>query len=151
MSQFDKLLQLKSSETRLKVRKITMKSMDEYLSLPYRLEIIPDREEGGFTAWYPELPGCVTCADTMERLIANAEEAKRIWLEAALQEGLEIAEPTSEDVGGFSGNFKLHIPRSLHRSLSMHAKREGISMNQYCTYLLAKYDSITARSEKPVQ
>ncbi|MFR3431147.1 MAG: toxin-antitoxin system HicB family antitoxin [Holdemanella porci] len=26
----------------------------------------------------------------------------------------------------------------MHRFLSMHAKEEGISMNQYCLYLLAK-------------
>lgn len=41
----------------------------------------------------------------------------------------------------YSGQFKLRIPKSLHRSLSMHAKEEGISMNQYCLYLLAKNDA----------
>ena len=116
-----------------------MKSIDDYLSLTYRLEIIPDREEGGFTAWYPELPGCVTSAETMEGIIANAEEAKRVWLEAVLQDGVSISEPISVDTdGGFPGYFKLHLPKDLHRSLSMHAKRDGISLNQYCVYLLEK-------------
>lgn len=120
-----------------------MKTINEYLSLPYRLEIIPDREEGGYTAWYPELPGCVTCADTIEGVIANAEDAKRVWLEAALEEGAEIAEPvTEDDPADFSGQFKLHMPKSLHQSLFLHAKREGISMNQYCIYLLTKRDSL---------
>ncbi|MBQ9348781.1 MAG: type II toxin-antitoxin system HicB family antitoxin [Oscillibacter sp.] len=71
-----------------------MKTINDYLSLPYRLEILPDREEGGYTAWYPDLPGCVTCGETLERVAANAEDAKRAWLEAALREGLEIAEPS---------------------------------------------------------
>lgn len=71
-----------------------MKTINEYLSLPYRLEILPDREEGGYTAWYPDLPGCVACAETMERVKANAQDAKRAWLEAAIQESLEIAEPS---------------------------------------------------------
>ena len=67
-----------------------MKTIEEYMALPYRMEIIPDVEEGGFTAWYPDLPGCLTCAETMEEIIANAQDAKRAWLEAAMADGVEI-------------------------------------------------------------
>ena len=125
-----------------------MKSIDYYLSLPYRMEIIPDREEGGYTARYPDLPGCMTCAETIEELIANAEDAKKVWLSAALEDGIIIAEPQQDDdLHAYSGQFKLRIPRSLHKSLSVHAKQEGISMNQYCLYLLTKNDaSHTARN-----
>lgn len=119
-----------------------MRTLEEYMALPYRMEIVPDVEEGGFTAWYPDLPGCLTCADTMEGVIANAQDAKRAWLAAALEEGVAIAEPSQENATGqFSGQFKLRLPRSLHRSLSLHARQEGISMNQYCLYLLAKNDA----------
>nr|WP_242953521.1 toxin-antitoxin system HicB family antitoxin [Enterocloster citroniae] len=38
----------------------------------------------------------------------------------------------------YSGQFKLRLPKSLHRQLTQHSKREGVSMNQYCVYLLAK-------------
>ena len=119
-----------------------MKTLDYYLSLPYRMEIIPDMEEGGYTAKFPELPGCLTCAETIEELIRSASDAKRVWLTAALEDGIEIAEPQKEsDLLEYSGQFKLRIPRSLHRSLSVHAKEEGISMNQYCLYLLTKNDA----------
>ena len=118
------------------------KTLDDYLSLPYRLEIVPDTEEGGYGARWPELPGCITNAETIEEVIRNAEDAKRAWLEAALEEGIEIAEPEREaDLAAYSGQFKLRIPKSLHRSLSVHARQEGISMNQYCLYLLAKNDA----------
>lgn len=116
-----------------------MKDLNYYLALPYRLEIVPDPEEGGYAARYPELPGCITCADTMDALIANAQDAKQAWLEAALEQGLPIQEPSrTED---YSGQFKLRIPKSLHRALAEHSRAEGISMNQYCLYLLSKYDS----------
>ncbi len=115
-----------------------MKTLEYYLKLPYRLEIVPDAEEGGYTASYPDLPGCVTCADTVADLIACAEDAKRAWLEAALAENLPIHEPEEEtDISAYSGQFKLRLPKSLHRSLSANAKKEGISMNQYCVYLLS--------------
>lgn len=117
-----------------------MKTLNEYLALPYRMEIVEDIEEGGYVVSFPELPGCITCGDNMENAIANAIDAKKVWLQAALEEGIEIDEPDS--LNNYSGQFKIRIPKSLHRSLSEHSKREGISMNQYCLYLLAKNDAI---------
>ena len=108
-----------------------MKNLDYYMSLPYRLEIIPDIEEGGYAARYPDLPGCITCAETMEEIIENALDAKRIWLEAAINDNTIIPEP-ADNLSGYSGQFKLRMPKSLHKSLAVHAKEEGISMNQYC-------------------
>ena len=119
-----------------------MKTLNEYLALPYRMEIVEDRDEGGFVASYPDLPGCITCGETVEAAVANARDAKRAWLEAALEDGITIQEP--DDLERYSGQFKLRIPKSLHRSLSEHAKREGVSMNQYCVYLLSKNDAATA-------
>lgn len=122
-----------------------MKTIDYYMQLPYKLEIIPDVEEGGYAARYPELPGCLTCAETLEALICNAEDAKRCWLEACLEEGQSIPEPLVED--SYSGQFKLRIPKTLHKSLAEHAREEGISMNQYCLYLLSKNDAMYGHME----
>ena len=120
-----------------------MTKLEELMKRPYKLELIEDPDEGGFVASYPDLPGCITCGETVASTIENALDAKRAWLEAALEEGIEIHEPDSlED---YSGQFKLRIPRSLHRSLAEHSKQEGISMNQYCLYLLAKNDAAFSR------
>jgi predicted RNase H-like HicB family nuclease len=107
-----------------------MKTVEYYMSLPYRMEIIPDVKEGGYTAWYPDLPGCLTCSETVEGIVANALDAKRVWIEAAIEDGMEIPDPSEEaDISEYSGQFKLRMPKSLHRSLSVNAKKEGISMN----------------------
>ena len=111
-----------------------MKTLNEYLAMPYRIEIVEDREEGGFVVSFPELPGCITCGETLETAVANAQDAKKAWLEAALADGVEK----------YSGQFKLRMPRSLHRALAEHSQQEGISMNQYCVYLLAKNDALHA-------
>ena len=116
-----------------------MKTLNEYLALPYRMELVKDPEEGGFVVSFPDLPGCITCGETLEVAVANAADAKRAWLEAALEDGLPIREP--DDLGNYSGQFKLRIPKSLHRSLAEHARQEGISMNQYCVYLLSRNDA----------
>ena len=70
-----------------------MKNIEYYLKLPYHLEIMPDIYEGGYVASYPELPGCLTCADTLEEVITNALDAKKAWIETALEDGDTIQEP----------------------------------------------------------
>ena len=113
-----------------------MKTLEEYMKLPYKLEIVPDTEESGFIASYPELPGCITCSETIEDAVANAEDAKKAWFSAAIEDNIEIAKPESTE--SYSGQFKLRLPKTLHKTLAEDSKREGVSMNQYCVYLLAK-------------
>lgn len=117
-----------------------MKTLNEYMALPYKMEIVEDKEEGGFVVSFPDLPGCITCGETVESAVANAMDAKKAWLEAALEEGLTIHDPDS--IEDYSGQFKLRIPKSLHRLLAEHSKKEGISMNQYCLYLLSRNDAV---------
>ena len=100
-----------------------MKTLNEYLALPYRMEIVEDREEGGYVVSYPDLPGCLTCGETIESAVENARDAKRVWLEAALEEGVSI--PMPDSLEDYSGQFKLRLPRSLHRALAEHSLRAG--------------------------
>ena len=117
-----------------------MKSVDYYMNLSYRLEIIPDLEEGGYVGFFPELKGCITCADTLEELIVNLMDAKHAWVESMLEMNMEIPEP--ESFTEYSGQFKLRLPKSLHKQLAENSRREGISMNQYCVYLLSRNDAL---------
>lgn len=120
-----------------------MRTIEDYMAMPYRMEIVEDSDEGGFVASYPDLPGCISCGETVEAAAANAQDAKRAWLEAAMEDGIVIREPDSLD--DYSGQFKLRIPKSLHRSLAEHSQREGISMNQYCVYLLSRNDAVYSK------
>lgn len=112
-----------------------MKTLEEYLKMPYKLEIIPDTDEGGFAASYPELPGCITCGKTIQEAVFNAEDAKKEWLIAAIENGTQINE---SGIDMYSGQFKLRLPKTLHKTLAENSKKEGVSMNQYCVYLLSK-------------
>ncbi|MEE1227933.1 MAG: type II toxin-antitoxin system HicB family antitoxin [Lachnospiraceae bacterium] len=115
-----------------------MKTLNEYLSLPYRMEVIPDPEESGYVVSFPDLPGCLTTGTTVDQAVANALDAKKEWITAAMESGYPINEP--DEVENYSGQFKLRIPKSLHKSLADHAREEGVSMNQYCVYLLSRND-----------
>lgn len=70
------------------------KDLYDYLALPYRVEILPDKAEGGFALSCPELPGCLTCAATVEEGLALLEDAKKSWISACLEDGFPIPEPS---------------------------------------------------------
>lgn len=116
------------------------RDLNYYLSLPYSVKIYPEPDGSGYTAEIPDLPGCITCADTLAELWPMIEDAKQTWLEGSLAEGLLIPEPTlplatDEEL---SGKFTVRLPRSMHRKLVEQARREGVSLNQLVNVTLAE-------------
>lgn len=70
-----------------------MKTLKEYMAMSYRVEIIEDKDEGGFVIFYPDLPGCISCGETIESAVANLMDAKKAWMTEALSSGTKIPEP----------------------------------------------------------
>ena len=112
-----------------------MKDLNYYMSLKYKIEIMEAEEGGGYVLHCPELRGCVTCADTIEQGFEMIHDAKKCWFTACIEDGMPIPEPS--DINKYSGQFKLRMPKSLHKALAERSQQEGISMNQYCLYLLS--------------
>lgn len=110
------------------------KDLNYYLSLPYRIIIEPDAN-GEITVYIPDLPGCISQGDSLEDAYGMIEDAKKAWIETALEDGALIPEPVNDE---FSGKFVVRVPKSLHKILSEQAKQEGISLNQYINYKLSK-------------
>lgn len=54
-----------------------MKSIEEYMSLPYKMEIEPDSDEGGFVVSFPELPGCISSGGDIQEAVSNAKDAQK--------------------------------------------------------------------------
>ncbi len=57
-------------------------SLDDYLALRYKIELIPD------------LPGCAGGGDTIAEALEMLEDAKRGWMSARLDKGYPIPAPT---------------------------------------------------------
>lgn len=111
-----------------------MATADYYMRVPYK-EVIEPADEGGYVAYLPDLPGCITQGETKEEAISMLDDAKRAWIECALEAGDEIPVPEKDE--DFSGKFNLRLPKSMHRRLSVLARREGVSLNQMAVSLLA--------------
>lgn len=63
------------------------------MKLSYKTEINSDTSEQGYVISFPELPGCITCGETLASALANAEDCKREWLTAALEMKISIPIP----------------------------------------------------------
>lgn len=44
------------------------------------LVVIEEAEEGGYVAFTPDLPGCLTQGETLDETIRNIQEAMALWL-----------------------------------------------------------------------
>ena len=54
-----------------------MKTLNDYMKMSYRMEIVEDKDEGGYVVSYPDLPGCITCGETIEVALDSVEHSKR--------------------------------------------------------------------------
>jgi len=117
---------------------MTEKNVEYYMRLPYKIAVYPEPDGSGYTAVIPELPGCMTCADTLDELWVMLDEAQRGWLEISLEDGDYIPEPAPVEVEEYSGKFVARLPTSLHCQLAKRAEQEKISLNQLVVMLLAE-------------
>ena len=63
-------------------------------------------------------------------------DAQRGWIEVCLEDGTPIPEPQHSEP--YSGQFRVRLPRSLHRDLAERAEREGTSLNQTVVSMLSR-------------
>ena len=112
-----------------------MKDLQYYMNLKYPFVLEQD-EDGSYFIQYPDLPGCMSCGDTIEHALQMGEDARKCWIESAIQDDDFIPEPKAAE--DYPDNFKLRLPKTLYKQLANNASIEGVSMNQYCLYLLSK-------------
>lgn len=114
------------------------KGVSYYMELPYNyvIQFITDESGSYYYACVLELDGCQSTGETFEEAYNNLKEAMEGWIEVKLESGYEIPLPKKES--DFSGKFVVRIPKTLHYRLTIEAEKEGVSLNQYALYKLAK-------------
>lgn len=111
------------------------KDLEHYLGLHYPVELV--REEAGVFAFHPDLDGCAAQGATVEEALANLDEARKLWIEARIEDGLSIEEPLQAEQ--FSGRISLRMSTELHAQLAQIARRQRVSLNQLMNTVLAEY------------
>jgi predicted RNase H-like HicB family nuclease len=103
----------------------------------YPVQVFWSDEDDGYIAVAPDLPGCSAFGETAEEAIQESRAAIEAWLEAAREAGNKIPKPSKLPLHRkHSGKFLVRVPETLHGRLVTAAEREGVSLNQFVTFLL---------------
>jgi len=57
--------------------------------------VVIEKADGNYSAYVPDLPGCVAAGDTVAEVEREIREAIRFHIEGLRADGLAIPEPTS--------------------------------------------------------
>ena len=60
-----------------------------------RYAVVIEKADGNYSAYVPDLPGCVAAGDTVEETDQLIREAIEIHLKGMREDGIPIPEPTS--------------------------------------------------------
>lgn len=61
-----------------------------------KFAVVFEQAESNWAAYVPDLPGCITTGSTLEETKRNIREAVALHLEAMLEVGEAIPEPTTD-------------------------------------------------------
>ena len=95
----------------------------------YSFNIIWSDEDGEFVATCPAFPGLSALGETEEEALAEAKIALGLFIKTAEERGIPLPEP--EVTQKYSGQFRVRLPRSLHRQAARLAALDDVSLNQY--------------------
>jgi predicted RNase H-like HicB family nuclease len=60
-----------------------------------RYAVVIEKAAGNFSAYVPDLPGCVATGDTIAEVESEIREAIRFHIDGLEEDGLPIPQPTS--------------------------------------------------------
>ena len=107
------------------------KSVDEYLVMPYKKVVYQTNDSGNakYFAEILELDSCFAEGDSEISALQNLNNTFRAYINLAQKKNMPIPMPFA--TADYGGKVLVRMPPTLHYRLSMIAKSEGVSLNQY--------------------
>ena len=76
-----------------------MRTVEEYLKLPWMIVVRFHSEDGGYwSAEVAELTGCMYATRNRDELLSELHEVMRMWIEDCLSRGESVPEPAATAV-----------------------------------------------------
>ncbi len=102
----------------------------------YSFTVAWSEEDKGYVASCPELEGITGWGETSIEAVSELSEALRLAVQTYEEEGWEL--PPENHYREYSGQFRLRLPKSLHRWLAHTAEQEGVSLNTFVVARLSR-------------
>lgn len=101
----------------------------------YGFKIFWSNDDNAFIATCPEFQGLSAHGETEEAALREAKIALELFIEDMQESGEPL--PAPQVAHSYSGQFRVRLPRSLHRQLAARAEEEGVSLNALVTTYLS--------------
>lgn len=101
-----------------------MATLEEILARNYSFRVDADLDAGGWVIRFPDLPGCITQADTFEEVGAMAQDAFEGWVTVSYEHGQAIALPSDTDEAGFKEWDWTSKPHNMSNDIPSLTSRE---------------------------
>jgi predicted RNase H-like HicB family nuclease len=93
----------------------------------YSFNVFWSEEDNAYIAICPEFPGLSAFGDTPEQALAEGRVVLELTIETYKERDLPL--PAPKVYAGYSGQFRVRIPKTLHAQLVAQAAAEGVSLN----------------------
>jgi predicted RNase H-like HicB family nuclease len=94
----------------------------------YSFSIGWSEEDQEYVATCPSFPGLSALGETEEEALAEAKIALALFIETCKEKNIPL--PQAQLVDSYSGQFRVRLPKSLHRQAAERAALDGESLNQ---------------------
>lgn len=96
----------------------------------YGFRIFWSEEDAAFIVTCPEFPGLSAFGSTEEEALSEGKIALQLIIETYQESDISLPQPIQAGQAQFSGQFRVRLPKSLHRQATQIAASDGISLNQ---------------------
>lgn len=96
----------------------------------YGFKIFWSDEDDAYIATCQEFPGLSAFGSTEEEALVEGKMALQLMIEAYQESGIPLPQPIHMGQEQYSGQFRVRLPKSLHRQAAQIAATDGISLNQ---------------------
>ena len=96
----------------------------------YGFKIFWSDEDEAFIAICQEFPGLSAFGSTEEEALREGKIALQLMVETYQESGIPLPQPIQTGQEQYSGQFRVRLPKSLHRQAAQIAATDGISLNQ---------------------
>ena len=105
--------------------------------------VIVEKQKGNYSAYSPDVPGCIATGKTEKEARKNMDEALAFHIEGLKLEKLPIPKSHSDfyyvDDNTASGVINFRCTKTLHKKLVSLSKKENVSLSHLVNDALVKY------------
>jgi antitoxin HicB len=106
------------------------------MSNKYSFHVAWSDENEAYIASCPEFPGLLAHGETPEEAIKEAGIALEGVIAVYKESALRLPDPLTRQE--YNGQFRLRLPKSLHRQAALIAEQEGVSLNTFAVAAIAE-------------